>query len=378
MTRIKKHFFLHTVIILTYGPVQSTWILSLLRHTVIKMLNEQQAQFLLVWVMFTWHDWPCIWCLGKRSLEHTAGEILGSWIGQPCPHPHFCWYIQGGTPGFYNPSSHFQSKRAPHRPSAGWGVGLPSPSHHKHKVTKLHKDNWLSSSTLCSSYSSSHPQCLHFSVSNTLMKPLPDHKLERMLWWGKNIDILWYHTKVQCHGKNLMTGQIITSAGSIYNHFSPFHRWSVAWGDANQLGRLLKVVVFPALDGCWEKQHPWEESCWDSGTVCSQWTAEGFPSHSQGGLSCSSRSSLKETTHMPGLPLGPSCFFRGCDSLTMSTQHLSPKKLLSCFLTYKHVKNSDHQKPRWQHQGEADVDLYVKKGNLCWCGYNKKILVCIM
>lgn len=53
MTGIKKHFFLHTVLVLTYSPVQSTWILSLLRHTVIKMLNEQRAQLLLVWVMFT-------------------------------------------------------------------------------------------------------------------------------------------------------------------------------------------------------------------------------------------------------------------------------------------------------------------------------------
>lgn len=98
---------------------------------------------------------------------------------------------------------------------------------------------------------------------------------------------------------------------------------------------------------------------------------QASPSCHQGGLSCSPRSSWKTTTQMPGLPSGPGWVSCHCHSLTAGTRHLSPPKLLSCVLIYKHVKNSEHQEHQWQHQGEADVDLYVEKSNLCWCRYNK-------
>lgn len=214
----------------------------------------------------------CIWRLGKRSLEHSPTQQGEFWaLEQDSPvftHAslqyvliHTRWH-----PWFLQSLQLFSEQTCSAQTFTGWGVGHPTPSHHKHKVEKLHKDNWLSSSILCFSCSSSCPQHLHFSVCNTLIKPLPDHELERMLWWGKNIDVPWHHTKVQCHGSNLMTREIITNAGSIYIHLSPFHRWRGAWGGAKQLGRLQEVLVFPALAGWWEKQHPWEEPCWDSAT----------------------------------------------------------------------------------------------------------------
>lgn len=65
----------------------------------------------------------------------------------------------------------------------------------------------------------------------------------------------------------------------------------------------------------------------------------------------------------PGLPLGP--WFHGCHGLTMSTQRAAQLP------SDTNVRNSGHQKHQGQHQGEADVDLYGKKGNLCRRKYNK-------
>lgn len=115
-------FFLHTVLILTYSPVYSIWSLSLLRHVVIKMLNEQQAQFLLSG--FRLHDMT-VHLMHREEVPgaqpYAAGEILGCWIGRHCLDPaclcRMCWYIQGGNHVFCNPSSSIQSKHVLHRPS---------------------------------------------------------------------------------------------------------------------------------------------------------------------------------------------------------------------------------------------------------------------
>lgn len=175
MTRIKKHFFLCTVLILTYGPVQSTWISSLLRHTVIKMINEQQAQFLLVWVMFTWQGHASdAWGRGPWSTAlHSRGNsglFNRTALSSPTRLCSTCWYIQGGTPLVFTiPPAVFRANMLwiqTHRHSAGRGVGLLSPSHHKPKVTKPHKDNWLSLSTLCFGCLSSYPQHLPLSATH--------------------------------------------------------------------------------------------------------------------------------------------------------------------------------------------------------------------
>ena len=122
-------FFIH------YSPVFSSWILSLFRHAIIKMLNEQQARVLLSGSCL--HDMT-VHLMHREEVPgvqpYAAGEILGCWIGRHCLDPacicRTCWYIQGGNRVFRNPSSSMQSERVLHKPSVE-----QCDSHHLH-VTK--------------------------------------------------------------------------------------------------------------------------------------------------------------------------------------------------------------------------------------------------
>lgn len=177
-------------------------------------------------------------------------------------------------------------------------------------------------------------------------------------------------------GGTVIRWQIIIHAVSVWMLFSPFHRRSIPWDQANEWGRLQEVLRFPDHAGWREKRYPRGKSWWDSAAGSSQRAAlleaaQASPSHNQGQLSCSPWSSWKTATQTPGLPSGPGWLFCDCHSLTAGTRHLSPPKLLSCVLIYKHVKTSKHQEHQWQRQGEADAGLFAKQNNLCWCRYNK-------
>lgn len=220
---------------------------------------------------------PCIWCLGKRSLEHSPTQQGEFWaLQQDSPvltHTslqyvliHTRWH----PPGFHNPSSGFQSKHALNSDTQTFSrtrsrapVTVTSQTQgHKIPLRQLAQlEHPLVQLPQLLSSMPATPSSTPSSVCSTLMKILPAHKLKGMLWWGKNLDVLWHHSQGQCHGTNLMTRHFITFAGSTYNHFSPFHRWGVAWGQL--LPRVFgkscqqpswevyrRFLVFPALAGC--------------------------------------------------------------------------------------------------------------------------------
>ena len=169
------------------------------------MLNEQQALFLLsgsclhdmTMHLMHWEELP-------GAQPYTVGTILGCWIRQRCLDPiclhRMRLYIRGGNHAFRNPSSGIESTCVLHRPSGG-----RCDSHHL-PITRLkisaqqiqlaeHKNPLLQGFQLLSSAPAS--LCL---LACLLIKPLPDHELIRMLWWGKYVGAPWHHTKVQCHG----------------------------------------------------------------------------------------------------------------------------------------------------------------------------------
>lgn len=116
------------------------------------------------------------------------------------------------------------------------------------------------------------------------------------------------------------------------------------------------------------KQHPSEDPCWDRATGCSQWTAQSIsitqprwsvlfpqgPAEKQP-LTCLGCPWVPADSSMAAIAWQWACNNSAQNSSSAASWHI----------------NSDHQKHQWQHQGEADVDFFVKKGNLCWCGYNK-------
>lgn len=145
----------------------------------------------------------------------------------------------------------------------------------------------------------------------------------------------------QCHRCDVTRRQIITYAIYAWPLPPVFYRWRIAWGQANKLGKLQGMIVFPDHGGWWDKCCPWEELCWDSTVGSSQRAAlpdtpQASPPCSQGRLSCAPRSSWKATAQTTVLPLGPSwlsCNSHGLTTHTWWSQPTTAPQLSSCIST---------------------------------------------
>lgn len=175
--------------------------------------------------------WLHIWCIEKRSLEHSPtrqGKILGCWRGQHCLDPaclcRMCWYIQGGNSVFLNASSSIQSKCVLHRPSAGRRDSrhLHITRHEAEKLCFTNTSDWAQSPSTAGIPAPVLNACICLLICNTGIKPLPDHQLIRILQRGKSVGAPWHHTKVERHGGDVMRRQIIIYAVSVWMLFSPF------------------------------------------------------------------------------------------------------------------------------------------------------------
>lgn len=303
----------------------------------------------------------CIWCLGKRSLEHSPTQQGEFWaLEQDSPvftHTslqyvliHTRWH-----PWFLQSLQLFSEQTCSAQTFTGWGVGHPSPSHHKHKVEKLQrqlaelehpllqllqllsstpallclqhtdkasarprarKDALMRQEHRCSmashqgamSREQSHDKADYYKCRIYIHPLVPISQVKRCLRWHKATgkaaggacvpSPCWVVGEAASLG-GVMLGQCHKVAAS--GQHKPFHHTA--------------KVVSPAPQGPAEKQ----------------------PLR---GLGC------------PWVPAGSSVA-----AIAWQWAHDISKKLLSCLLTYKHVKTSDHQKHQWQHQGEADVDL---------------------